>query len=213
MCSLVLILDGHAAQLTSHFAVRGDTGLVREFPGKFEKDAVGLHGCSPDSACISVVCGNTPIDKSASRTSTLGWSDSSIPPLRNQPTALVWRHVVFPRLCWALARPIARSPRMRIAFGIVRDDGIERTLNDCKRPYPSLDNDKRGPARAPCDFLIFGSRLGRSYALAVPRLSRRNRPGETERNSGNDHQHLLLTHGSLRRLNGAALLRPPMEGS
>ena len=42
-----------------------------------------------------------PIDKSASRTSTLGWSgtlgwsDSSIPPLRNQPAALIGRHLIF----------------------------------------------------------------------------------------------------------------------
>jgi hypothetical protein len=70
---------------------------------------------------------------------------------------------------------------MRIAFEIVPDDGIERTVNDCDLPYPSLDKDKMGPARAPCDFLIFGSRMGCSYALAVPRLSQGTSPGDTER--------------------------------
>src|SRR6516165_3573685 len=33
-------------------------------------------------------------------------------------------------------------------------------------------------------------------------LGRGNRPGDTERESGNGNQDLLLTHGSLHRLNG-----------
>src|SRR6516164_10599562 len=59
----------------------------------------------------------------------------------------------------------------------------------------------------------FNSANTPTVVVFAPGLSRGNRAGETERDSGNDHQHLLLTHGSLRRLNGAALLRPPMEGS
>jgi hypothetical protein len=101
---------------------------------------------------------------------------------------------------------------MRIAFEIVPDDGIERTVNDCDLPYPSLDKDKMSPARAPGNFLIFGSRMGCSYALAVPRLSRGNSPGDTERDSSNSNQHLLSAHGSLLRLNGAASAEP-MEAS
>ena len=57
--SLVLILQGHAPQLTSHFAVYGETGLARAYPGKFDNGAVGLDGYAPDSACASVVGGNT----------------------------------------------------------------------------------------------------------------------------------------------------------
>src|SRR6516165_5137090 len=59
----------------------------------------------------------------------------------------------------------------------------------------------------------FNSANTPTVVVFAPGLSRGNRAGETERDSGNDHQHLLLTHGSLRRLNGAALLRPPMDGS
>jgi hypothetical protein len=35
------------------------------------------------------------IDKSASRISTLGWSDSSVPPPRHQPAALIRQHLIF----------------------------------------------------------------------------------------------------------------------
>src|SRR5215471_7609089 len=100
---------------------------------------------------------------------------------------------------------------MRIAFEIVADDGIERA-NDCNLPYPSLDENKMGPARAPSDSLILGSRLGCSYALVVHRLSRGSSPGNTECDSGNGNQH-LPAHSSLLRSIGAALLRSPMEAS
>jgi hypothetical protein len=85
---------------------------------------------------------------------------------------------------------------MRIAFEIV-PDGIERGVNDCDLPYPSLDKDKMGLARAPGDSLILGGRMDCTYALVVLRLSRGNNASDAERDSGNDNQHLLPVHGNL----------------
>src|SRR5215471_17799554 len=99
-----------------------------------------------------------------------------------------------------------RSLRMRIAFEIVLDVGIERTGGSAV-PFVirALDKDNMGPAKALLDSLILGSRMGCSYALVVPRLSRGNSPGDTERDSGNGNQHRLPAHGSL--------LRSPMDAS
>ena len=77
--SLALILDGHSPQLTSRFPVYGDTGRARAFPGKFDKVTVGLHGCAPESACASVIGGNT--QSINQRVVPV----RSIPPLGDQP--------------------------------------------------------------------------------------------------------------------------------
>ena|SRR5215469_1283750 len=53
--SLLLILQGHAPLLASHFTVRGEMGLTRASLGKFDKGGVGLYGYAPDSARASVV--------------------------------------------------------------------------------------------------------------------------------------------------------------
>jgi hypothetical protein len=78
------------------------------------------------------------IDKSASRTSTLGWSDSSIPPLRDQPTALVRRHLIF----------VDRSSNSRLLVGCIINDADQLR----GRAFDVID----GPGVA----LLFGWSLG-----------------------------------------------------
>ena len=76
--SLVLVLQGHAPQLATHCTVRGEMGLARAYPGKFDKGDIGLHGYAPGSACASGVGGQCAIDKSARRIKALGWRRRSV---------------------------------------------------------------------------------------------------------------------------------------
>ena len=59
----------------------------------------------------------------------------------------------------------------------------------------------------------FNSASTPTVVVFAPGLSRGNSPGDTERDSGNDHQHLVPVHGTLRVVNGAALLRHPWKVS
>jgi hypothetical protein len=97
-------------------------------------------------------------------------------------------------------------------IAVTRRRSLATNVPSCQRSRRKNFSGRRS-TKPLSEWTDFNSANTSTVVVFAPGLSRGNRPGDTERDSGNSNQHLFSVHRSLLMLNGAALLQSPMECS